>query len=434
MTDEPSRIERRGTDVLAVGFAATVAIWTILYVAAMPPGHRALWTVAAIAIAACLFGAGFVLGRCAGRGGMGGAGVGVLISGINLLVLLSLVGGGEAIGPALQWIGELLAVAVVLGAAGAAIGRGRGTRVPSDVNWTAALAWVTTITTLLMLIAGGIVTGLEAGLAVEGWLVAEGHLLVLFPISLMQRDVSTFAEHAHRLWGLLVGLTTIVLAVQLWTTDPRRWIRWLAIAIVAGVAIQGTLGGTRVTEESTALAIAHGVFAQVILAGLAVIAAACGTAWRSGQPPSERSARTDRTLAVVLLLAICVQVTLGTLYRHLQPVPDMPDGALIGLLHGHSFVGSLLVTILAILCGARAWGVYTDQPAIMRAGKALIHTLVLQVALGIASFIVVPKGTRAPDDVITVVEIAFTTAHQATGAALLAIAAVLYASLRRWAD
>ena len=85
--------------------------------------------------------------------------------------------------------------------------------------------------------------------------IAEGHPLILFPVSLMQRDVGTFAEHAHRLWGLLVGLTTIVLMARLWMTEPRVWPRWLSAGVVVAVVGQGVLGGTRVTEQSVHLAV-----------------------------------------------------------------------------------------------------------------------------------------------------------------------------------
>ena len=141
--------------------------------------------------------------------------------------------------------------------------------------------------------------------------------------------------------------------------------------------------------------------------------------------------RSDRTLGAVLLAAIVFQITLGTLFRHLQPEPGVPRGALIGLLHGHSFIGSSIVAVLVVFCGMRAWGIYTEQPAVTRSGKRLIHTLGLQVALGIGSFIVVPKGPRDPEAGISTVEVALTMAHQAVGAVLLAVAAALVAWERR---
>lgn len=417
-----------GGDILAIGFAAILAMWTVIYIAAMPPVAVPVWLVVAI-IGALLAAAGYLAGRYAGRGWIGGVVLGGLLTGVNLLILLSLLGGeepGELVPSAVGWIIGFLLAATGLGGAGAAMGKRTAGDEIRRVNWTCGLAGVTAITILLLIIAGGVVTGLEAGLAVEGWLIPEGHLLVLFPVSLMQRDVETFVEHAHRLWGLLVGLTTIILAIHLWMVDRRSWLRWLAVATVLAVIVQGILGGTRVTEQSIVLAIIHGLFAQAVFATLVVIAAATSTTWVSDRPAaSSATAGTDRTLGIVLLAAIGVQIVLGALFRHLQPVPDVPRGLLMGLLHGHSFVGSTLVVAMVLFCGVRAWGMYRRQPIVKRIGVALILTMLFQVVLGVGSFIVVPTGPRDPGTAIGVVEVALTTAHQATGAILLATATLL---------
>ncbi|MEE8459768.1 MAG: COX15/CtaA family protein [Phycisphaerales bacterium] len=417
---------RRGADILAIAFGTTVVMWSLLYVAAL-----AMWIAVAIGLAGCLFAAGFAAGRYAGRGPAGGAGQGLVLAGVTLLILLGLVG-DESPRQAVWWVVGFLVAAVGLGAAGAAAGRRCRLREPTDMNWTAALAWVTTATVLLMLVAGGIVTGLEAGLAVEGWLIAEGHFLVLFPITLMQRDVGTFVEHAHRLWGVLVGLTTIVLMVHLWMVDRRRWVRGLSSGIVLAVIVQGVLGGTRVTESSVMLAMVHGVTAHVLFATLVVTAMATSRAWRDAGPPiAAPSVAADRTLTAAMVVVVLVQIVLGTFYRHLQPVPDASRGVLMGVLHGHSFVVSLLVVLMVLFCGVRAWGLYPTRPVISRVGKMLVYTLGLQVMLGFVSFVLVPKGVREPDDAVTLVEVVFTTAHQVTGAILFALAVALFVWERR---
>ena len=434
MGDVPTNSRRRGGgDLLAIGFAVTVATWLVFYLAAMPLDIVPIWP-ALIAVALCLTLGGYALGLQAGRGWHNGVGLGAAVGAVSLLILLSLLVGetGEVVLEALWWFVGFVIAASVLCGLGAALARRVAPSPPREVNWTARFAWVTAATILLMLIAGGVVTGLEAGLAVDGWLQPEGHLMVLFPVSLMRRDLATFVEHAHRLWGLLVGLITIALAIHLWVVDRRWWLRLLGVGVVLAVIVQGTLGGTRVTQESVALGIVHGVVAHAIFAALVAIAVATSSTWLSDRPPTRSaSAATDRTLAVVLMAAIGLQITLGTLFRHLQPLPDAPRGALMGLLHGHSFLGSVLVVVLVIFCGARAWGMDLGQPMVRRSGKALIHTMILQVVLGIGAFIVVPKGPRGSDDAIGVVEVAITTAHQATGAILLAAAVALFAWERR---
>ncbi len=443
-TTDTARGPARGADIMAVALGTTVAIWLVMYVAAFPRESPPTWLVpgAGGLICGLLLCAGWVSGRSAGRGPAGGAGEGLAITGLNLLVRLSLVGpqarehGGRAAG----FIGAFGAAAVILGAAGAWIGRRR--REPgAEPNWSVALARITYVAALGMIVAGGLVTGLEAGLAVEGWLMPEGHLLVLFPLELMQRNVGTYVEHAHRLWGLLVGLSTIMLAVHAWTADGRRGVKMLSLAIVAAVIVQGVLGGTRVTERSVPLGIAHGVFAHVVLAMIALVAAAMTTSWRRGPdanasiattaPAPAPGNATDRTVGLVLIAAVLLQIALGTAYRHLESLPDAPRGALMGLLHGHSFIGSALVAVLAIFCGVRAWGRHRDIPPIRSKGMGLMHGVGLQIILGFAAFFVVPKGARLAGEAIPPLEVVITTAHQATGALLLTLAVLLAAWTRR---
>ena len=424
----------RGGDILTFGFSTTVVMWVILYVSAIPPGVLPLW-LAAIVLAGVLFAGGFRLARLSGRTWRGGAQLGLLVAGLNMLILLSMLGGkepGDVVISSLWWIGGFLASAVGLCALGAAVGSRSARAEPAQINWTIRFALLTALTTLLMIIAGGIVTGLEAGMAIEGWLRSDGYLMVLYPLTMMQRDVGSFAEHAHRLWGLLVGLTTIVLAIQVWRVDRRKWLRWLVIGAVLAVIIQGTLGGTSVTENSTLLRVFHGVFAQAFFALLIVIAMATSKTWLSSEQPCvAKTAKTDRTISALLVGAILVQLTLGTWFRHIQPLPDIPPGLRMGLLHGHSFVGSLLVLALVLFCGVRAWGLYANQRAIKRVGKGMIHTVGLQIVLGITSFIIVPAEVRAQGEVITTLEVAVTTAHQAVGAILLALAVMHGVWVRR---
>jgi heme A synthase len=198
------------------------------------------------------------------------------------------------------------------------------------------------------------------------------------------------------------------------------------------VIIQGALGGTRVTESSTFLGIVHGVFAQAFFALLIVIAMATSRTWLSSeQPLVAKTANTDRTISAVLVGAILLQLTLGTWFRQIQPLPDIGPGLRMGLLHGHSFVGSSLVLVLVLFCGVRAWGMYANQRAIKRVGKGMVHTVALQVLLGITSFIIVPAEVRPQGEAIPTLEVAVTTAHQAVGAILLAMAVMHAVWVRR---
>ena len=74
---------------------------------------------------------------------------------------------------------------------------------------------VVALTTVPLIVSGGVVTGLEAGMAVPDWLTTFDYPMMFFPLAKMQADTGVYVEHFHRLWGLLVGLSVIILVVPL---------------------------------------------------------------------------------------------------------------------------------------------------------------------------------------------------------------------------
>lgn len=176
-------------------------------------------------------------------------------------------------------------------------------------------AWVFVLVTL-----GAFTTSIGAGMAFPDWPLSNGSVN---PHGWLT-NLSMFAEHSHRLSGTTMGLITIVLAVWLWRTEPRRWVRnlgWWALAIVV---IQGILGGTRVLLDSVhvpgfamtlgqMLRIPHGVLAQVYVCILFAIAASVSRGWIQRPRPVSRIVRRLGLLCVVLLF---VQLTIAATMRH----------------------------------------------------------------------------------------------------------------------
>ena len=189
------------------------------------------------------------------------------------------------------------------------------------------------------------------------------------------------------------------------------------------------VGGLRVTETSTPLAVVHGVFGQVIFATTASVAAFVSTGWTTGPPPETREgSRTDRRLSVVSLAMLVVQLALGALYRHLNDAPDVATGLKHGILGMHVLV-AIAVTAHIVLVGLRGWSRYPDLPILHRLGGTMIGLVSLQIALGIGALSLVL--VRKDPDPIPTAELVFTTAHQAMGALLLAGAALTVAWTRR---
>ena len=108
--------------------------------------------------------------------------------------------------------------------------------------------------------------------------------MMFYPLVKMQESEHVYAEHFHRLWGLLVGISVMALLVHVHLVETRTWVKRLAIIILLAVIIQGILGGTRVTENNVPLAIVHGVFGQAVFATI-VCMAACRVSMSGVQPP-----------------------------------------------------------------------------------------------------------------------------------------------------
>src|SRR5215468_3343287 len=124
------------------------------------------------------------------------------------------------------------------------------------------LAVVTAGATLLLIMAGGIVTSTGSGLAVPDWPTTFGYNMLLFPWSRMVGAV--LIEHSHRLLGTAVGVLTAALAVVVWGGRCGRGLRALTATAVVLVCIQGLLGGLRVVLRQESLAVVHGCVSRLL--------------------------------------------------------------------------------------------------------------------------------------------------------------------------
>ena len=430
--------------LLPLGFGTTVLAWVVGYICRMPPAWVPGWLLLLLFLA-CLFLGGYASGRHTGRGWTAGAETGALSSVLNMLVLGSLLGGAEAnhVAPsALWWVPGSILIGTILGGTGGKAGSILRSResgqvsaidpatapATASVDWTAAFAVVAAIATFSLLVVGGIVTGKAAGLAVVDWPNSFGYSMFLYPLSRMTGGI--FYEHAHRLFGSLVGLTTLVLAVHLFRVGKRRWVLWFTAGTVLFVILQGVLGGLRVTghltfsaspEEtrpSLLLAVVHGVTGQLFFAMMVALAAFVSPAWKGGAPPIRRpSVSADQTLSLVLVAALLIQITLGSILRHESR--GLPFHIAMGV----------CVLVLAVASGARAARVAEGPPVLRRIGVTLLWGSGLQVLLGLLSLVVVKlaAGAEPPPGY----KVAVTTAHQAMGAVLLSTAVLHLAWGRR---
>lgn len=419
-TLQPTFPVREGGRIPTLAFGTTVAMWAVGYVAHLPalslPGPVTLPL-----LLACLVAGGWIAGRHARGGWRAGAVVGLVVGLINLLILGSLITGDQpnAILPtAVLWVpGSILASAVV-GAIGGSLGARSAAAVRAH-DWPALFVRVSVGATFLLLGVGGLVTSTETGLAVVDWPNSYGYNMFLYPLAKMTGGI--YYEHAHRLFGALVGLTTVVLAVVLQRHDPRAWIRRLGWVATVMVVVQGILGGLRVTGRFTlttdpsevapslGLAVVHGVFGQTFFALLVALAVFTSVPWRTPVAPRDPARRaTDRTLGIALIVLLLLQLVLGALQRHTST-----------MLMFHITL-ACVVAPLAIALGARAWGLNRDDRQLHGFGIALMAVTAVQVLLGFGAYLA--TGEDGGRILSPMWEVTLATAHQWCGAALLALA------------
>src|SRR5262249_53322903 len=94
-------------------------------------------------------------------------------------------------------------------------------------------AVLTAVATVLLIVAGGLVTSTESGLSVPDSPTTYGQNPCTFPLSKMVGGIRF--EHTHRLIASTVGVLTVVLAIWLARREPRPWVRRLGYAALAAV-------------------------------------------------------------------------------------------------------------------------------------------------------------------------------------------------------
>jgi cytochrome c oxidase assembly protein subunit 15 len=273
---------------------------------------------------------------------------------------------------------------------------------------------------------------------VPDWPTTFGYNMFLFPVSKWIGGI--LFEHTHRLMGSLVGFLTIILTAWLWLSEDRRWVRNLGVIALAGVILQGVLGGLRVTMMKDEIGIFHACVAQAFLGLLVVIALVTTNFWRTFAAQRMGLQRFDRIklLAFAITVSIYVQLALGATMRHEHRdvaildfptangawIPDTSAAALAKINawrddHGLSSVTAFQIWLqmahrfLALIIGIgvvafclRVWTDARDFNALKRLSVLWVALVICQIALG--AWVI--WSSKAAD---------VATAHVALGAVML---------------
>jgi cytochrome c oxidase assembly protein subunit 15 len=277
----------------------------------------------------------------------------------------------------------------------------------SPSPWPRRFALATLLAALPLILFGGAVTTLRAGMAEDGWLVPDGYLLWLYPLELRLQNAGVFVEHHHREIGSLVGFLAIGLVATTFWSDRRRGARLLALGTLLAIGVQGTLGGLRVLENDPRLAVVHGALAHAVFALIGANACVAARDWRAA--PRRADARDGDLRRATLSTAFVVyaQIVAGAWLRH----GGDPAALVVHLLLAAAV---LFEALRAANLLARA-----GHDRLMRAGRQLRLLVLAQLGLGAAAAVGVYGFSGGFEGRVSGFELVFATLHVLVGALLL---------------
>ncbi|HXI14146.1 MAG TPA: COX15/CtaA family protein [Thermoanaerobaculia bacterium] len=223
----------------------------------------------------------------------------------------------------------------------------------STSPWLRPYTKLVVASTVFLIFAGAMVTSTGSGLAVPDWPLSYGMLMPPMVGGI-------FYEHGHRIIASLVGLLTVIQAIWLQRSEPRRYVRILGWVAVAAVIVQGLLGGLTVLFFlPPAISIAHAGLAELFLCMNVAIAFFMSRMFRDLR---QNAAGVMPVGSTTLLAAVVYcQVLAGAVMRHLGAglaIPDFPlsfgrlvptfasTGIVVNYIHR---VGAVAVSVLVLI-------------------------------------------------------------------------------------
>ncbi len=257
--------------------------------------------------------------------------------------------------------------------------------------------------TILLFVAGALVTSRDAALSVPTW-----------PGPVMPPMVGgVFYEHSHRMIAGALGIFTLIVSVLIWTKEKRSWLRWFSAVAVGGVAVQAILGGQVVIQLLHYwLPVLHACFAQIVFAAVLSIAVFTSKWWVSDQPQLEDSGSPSiHFLATFNAAVIYLQVILGAGFRH-KEIPIWPHMA-----------GALVVLGVVIWTAAALRKRFGQSRELSRA-RVMLHAIFgTQFLLGFCAYWSRLTTVDAPQPMSVMVYL--TVIHTVVGAILFAFSILI---------
>jgi cytochrome c oxidase assembly protein subunit 15 len=271
----------------------------------------------------------------------------------------------------------------------------------------------------LLLFVGGLVTSHQAGLSVPDWPTSFGWNMFTFPMKDWIGGI--FYEHTHRLFATFVGFLILMQAFVFQWKEPRRWVRRLGWFALGGVVLQGVLGGLTVLWYLPAsVSSAHAGLGQAVFCITLALAMVTGKRWDDTRVKQrERSSFGIRTLSLLSVSAVFIQLMLGAVMRHtasglaIPTFPLAPNGSLIpdftsfgvAINFAHR-AWAVVVTLMLFATSRQVFRFHAKEKRLVVAMMLGLFLLGIQIVLGA---IVIWTGKAVTP----------TTLHVSCGAAIL---------------
>lgn len=292
--------------------------------------------------------------------------------------------------------------------------------------WLHLWSWATLLMAVLLTVGlGGVVTSTETGMAYPTWPNINARSLFDFLYGSLAEDFGAGAslEHTHRQAGALVGMLAIGCVAVAWRT--RRELLPLAATVLALIVVQGLLGAFRVLGNTQLGAIIHAVGAQVVVVALVVLVKRSHPGWTGfalRRPAWTEADGRLRFWSAFGLALLFVNLLAAASLRHKA-----------GAFSGHLVLALTASAVLLTAC-FRTLRDFRDDGRLVRAAKAVMHIIGLQLGLGLATWAVLfgpLLGSIADQQTRFLVDTSLATGHLVLGVVLIAAATNLVLECRR---
>jgi len=262
--------------------------------------------------------------------------------------------------------------------------------------------------TFCLIVAGGLVTSTGSGLSVPDWPLSYG---MVFPPMIG----GIRFEHTHRVIAGFVGILTFILMVAILRVEKRNWIKALGVLAFLAVIAQAILGGlTVITLLPPAISVTHAVLAQTFFTLLCSITFFLSPAYESKNATPSKNIASLRRLLIVTAVFVALQLIAGSWVRHTAG-------------HGMNihFALAFLIFLHTLFIVFRISKEESALHKLLHHAFLLVFLVMGQLFLGFGAYwlkfhMKIPDSNRLGAKAVLVA-----TAHQATGALILATVVVL---------